>query len=104
MEIPTPEEIKNRNTFLKIAACLLLVAVLPVWPYVFYQLLKVFIFGTAVYAAYLYHKQKVKQWMWYMIVAAILFNPINPFYFGSFLWSIVDLIVACMFLTSCKKE
>ena len=37
-----------------------------------------------------------------MIGIAIFFNPINPLYFGHFLWSIVDLIVVIVFFKSPK--
>jgi hypothetical protein len=37
-----------------------------------------------------------------MIVIAIIFNPINALYFGHFLWSVVDIIVALLFFKSPK--
>lgn len=98
----TAEQTHYKNLFSKISAIALLVAVVPVWPYFFYQLLKFLIFGTAAYSAYVYHSGKNKKWMWVMIIVAIIFNPINPFYFGHFLWSVVDLIVAAIFFKSLK--
>lgn len=92
-----------RITLSKIAMIGLLIAVIPIWPYFFYQLLKLVICGSAVFSAYLYNKEKEKKWMWIMIVIALIFNPINPLYFGHFLWSIVDLIVAWMFFKSPKR-
>lgn len=99
----TTEQIHYRALFSKISAIVLLIAVIPIWPYFFYQLLKFLIFGTAAYSAYLYHKEQNKKWMWVMIMVAIIFNPINPFYFGHFLWSIVDLVVAAIFFRSPKS-
>jgi len=99
----TPEQKHYKVLFSKISAIALLVAVIPIWPYFFYQLLKFFVFGSATYSAYLFRKEKNKKWMWAMIVIAIIFNPINPFYFGHFLWSTMDLIVAILFLRSLKK-
>jgi hypothetical protein len=96
------DQIKYRNLFLKIAAITLIVAVIPVWPYFFYQFIKLIIFGASVYSAYLYHKEKNTAWMVVMIFIAIAFNPINPIYFGHFVWSIVDLIVAFLFFKSPK--
>ena len=93
----------NKNLFSKISAIALLIAVIPIWPYFFYQLLKFLIFGTAAYSAYVFHLDKNKKWMWVMIVVAIIFNPINPFYFGHFLWSVADLVVAAIFFKSLKK-
>ncbi len=98
----TAEQNQTRIILLKIAAIALLGAMIPVWPYFLYQILKFLVFGAAVYSAYLYHKEKKTKWMWIMIVIAVIFNPINPLYFGHFLWSIVDLIVALTFFRSPK--
>jgi hypothetical protein len=98
----TKEQGEYRILFSKIAAITLLIAVIPVWPYFFYQILKLVIFGAATHSVYLYHKEKNIKWMMVMIIVAIVFNPINPIYFGHFLWSIVDLIVAVVFFKSPK--
>lgn len=99
----SPEHIKYRILFSKIAAILLLIAIIPVWPYFFYQFLKLVVFAAAAHSAWLYHKEKDTKWMVIMIVIAIIFNPINPLYFGHFLWSIADLVVALVFFNSPKK-
>jgi len=96
------DQSEYRVTLSKVAMTGLLIAVIPIWPYVFYQFLKIVIFGTAVFSAYLYNKEKDKKWMWIMIVIAVIFNPINPLYFGHFLWSIVDIVVALLFFKSPK--
>ena len=96
------EQSNYRILFSKIAAILLLVAIIPIWPYFLYQFLKLVVFGAASFSVYLYHKEKNTQWMIIMIIIAIIFNPINPLYFGHFLWSIVDLIVAMIFFKSPK--
>ena len=101
---PTSEQIHYTALFSKISAVALLVAMIPIWPYFFYQLLKFLVFGTATYSAYVSHLEKNKKWMWVMIIVAIIFNPINPFYFGHFLWSAVDLVVAAIFFKSLKRS
>ena len=98
----TSEQSHYRILFSKIAAILLLVAVIPIWPYFLYQFLKLVVFGAAAFSVYLYHKEKNTRWMIIMIVIGIIFNPINPLYFGHFLWSIIDLIVAVVFFKSPK--
>jgi len=98
------EQRDYRILFSKIATIALLVAVIPIWPYFFYQALKLGVFGAAAFSAYLYHKEKDKGWMLTMIGIAIVFNPINPLYFGHFLWSIVDIIVALLFYKSPKHS
>lgn len=99
----TKEQAEYRILFSKIAAVALLIAVIPVWPYFFYQALKLVVFGAAAFSAYLYHKEKDKGWMLTMIGIAIAFNPINPLYFGHLLWSIIDVVVAVLFFTSPKR-
>lgn len=98
----SPEQLEYRKLFSKIAMVLLLVAVIPVWPYFFYQFLKLAIFGAAVFSAYLYHKDRNTKWLTIMLVIAIVFNPFNPLYFGHFLWSVIDLIGAGLFFKSPK--
>jgi hypothetical protein len=100
----TAEQSNYRILFSKIAAIALLIAVVPIWPYFFYQFLKIAVFGAAVFSVYLYHKEKDIKWMIVMIIVAIIFNPINPLYFGHFLWSIADSIVAFLFFKSPKRS
>lgn len=100
----TKEQSAYRILFSKIAAIALLIAVIPVWPYFFYQFLKLAVFGAAAFSVYLYHKEKNTKWMMTMTVIAIIFNPINALYFGHFLWSIVDIIVALLFFKSPKHS
>jgi uncharacterized membrane protein YfcA len=98
------QQIEYRKLFSKIAGIGLLIAVIPIWPYFAYQLLKLAVFGAACHSVYLYHKEKNKKWMIIMIVVAIVFNPINVLYFGHFMWSIVDIIVAALFFNSPKHQ
>ncbi len=100
----TTEQKEYRILFSKIAAVALLVAVVPIWPYFFYQALKLVVFGAAIFSAYLYHKERNKGWMLTMISIAIVFNPINPLYFGHFLWSVADIVVAILFYKSPKHK
>ena len=97
------EQKEYRILFSRIACTCLSIAVVPIWPYFFYQFLKVAIFGAAAFSVYLYYKERNTKWMVVMIAIAIIFNPINPLYFGHFLWSIVDIIVALLFYKSPKS-
>ena len=100
----TTEQTNYRILFSKIAAIALLIAVIHIWPYFFYQFLKLAVFCASAFSVYLYHKEKNTQWMIIMIIIAIIFNPINALYFGHFLWSIVDLIGALIFFKSPKHS
>jgi hypothetical protein len=97
------EQSEYRVLFSKIAWIVLLIAIIPIWPYFFYQILKLVIFSASCFSAYLYHKEKNMKWMLIMIAIAIIFNPFNPIYFGHFLWSIADLVVAFLFFKSPKS-
>lgn len=99
----TSEQNNYNILFSKIAIVGLLIAVFPIWPYFFYQFLKIAVFGASAFSVYLYHKEKNTKWMIIMIVIAIIFNPFNPLYFGHFLWSVLDLIVALLFYKSPKR-
>ena len=98
----TVEQGEYRVLFSKIAVIGLMIAVIPVWPYFFYQALKLVVFGTSSFSAYLYNKEKNKRWMLIMIGIAIIFNPVNPLYFGHLLWSLADLVVAWLVYISPK--
>lgn len=98
----TNEQSRYRIQFSKIVIILLFVAMVPIWPYFFYQFLKLAVFAASVFFIYLYHKEKNTKWMTIMIVIAIIFNPINALYFGHFVWSIVDFIVAMLIIKSPK--
>lgn len=100
----THQQNEYRKTFSKISAILLLIAMIPIWPYFVYQLLKLVVFGTAVHSIYLYHKEKNTKWVTIMVIIAIIFNPINALYFGHFFWSIIDFIVAALFSKSPKTS
>jgi len=99
----TFEQNNYRILFSKIAIIGLLIAVIPIWPYFFYQFLKIAVFGASAFFVYLYHKEKNTKWMMIMIVVAIIFNPFNPLYFGHFFWSVLDLIAALLFYKSPKR-
>ena len=98
------EQNHYRIIFSKTAAILLLIAIIPIWPYVLYQILKLVVFGAAVHSVYLYHKEKNTKWVVLMVIIAIIFNPINALYFGHFFWSIIDFVVAAIFFKSVEKS
>ncbi len=100
----TREQVDNKELFSKISFYALLVAMIPVLPYFYYQLLKFLVCGTAAYSAYLFNQLKNKKWMWIMVIIAVIFNPISPIYFGHPVWSVIDLVVAIFFINSLKLK
>lgn len=96
------QQLNYRILFSKVATILLLIAIIPIWPYFLYQFLRFIVFGAAAFSAYLYYKEKNTLWMILMIIIAIFFNPINSLYLGRHLWIIVDFISAAAFFKSPK--
>lgn len=102
MTIITHEQVQNRILFSKIVIGLLIAAMLPIWPYFYYQFLRLAVFGAAAFSAYLYDEEKNQQWMLVMIVIAIVFNPVMPLYLDRQLWTILNLVAALLFFKSPK--
>lgn len=64
-------------------------------PYVFFQLLRFVVCGTAVYLGWItLVNDKSSVWTWCFGFIAILFNPFIPFYFKRDLWQIMDIVTA----------
>ena len=77
-----------------LAGVMLLLAIPPMWPYAYYQLLRWVVTGVALYNAYGLRDAQKKSWMFVMIGTAILFNPIAPLSFDKEVWAGLDIVVA----------
>jgi len=82
---------------------MLLLAIPSIWPYSYYQILRWVVSASAVYVAYVAHKNNKTGWLWPMIIVAIVFNPLWPIYLSKGTWSILDFIVAVLFIVSTHK-
>ena len=95
---------KNKTiTIVKIIAIIMLVWALVDNPYVYYQILRWVITGVTGYSAYLAYKHEKITWTWIFGIIAILYNPIAPIHLDKEIWSIIDIIVAAIILTSIFK-
>ena len=83
-----------------IAGVVLLLAIPPLWPYAYYQLLRWFVLIVAGYTAFLAFKTDHIGKGWLMVAIAVLFNPIAPIYLSKGTWSFADLVVAIIFFVS----
>lgn len=63
------------------------------WPYGYYVLLKISVTVTAVLLWNVYSRKGQRNWGYFYLGVAILFNPIIRFPLGRELWSLVDLMV-----------
>ena len=78
-----------------VAGALLLLAIPDgLWPYAYYQALRWAIVAAGIMLACEAASHGRQGWVWVMAILAIVFNPIEPFYFGKELWVIVDIMAA----------
>jgi uncharacterized membrane protein HdeD (DUF308 family) len=90
---------------LLIAGAMLLLAIPPIWPYAYYQLMRIVVCIAGVLGAYIAFKHKRSAWVWVLGVIAVLFNPLAPIHLDKESWVIPDLIAAIlMFVASTKLK
>lgn len=94
----------KENWVAVVAGIMLLLAIPTFWPYGYYQLLRWVVAGSAVYIAFQKYELGSKAWMWIMIIVAVLFNPIIPFYLDKEVWVVLDIITAIVFFVSTRKK
>tara|TARA_B110000003_G_C16531279_1_gene489030 strand:- start:357 stop:644 length:288 start_codon:yes stop_codon:yes gene_type:complete len=81
-----------------IAAGLLFLGALSL-PSGYYDLLRWFIFGVALFAAYKNFQLEQTSWGIAFLVIALIFNPFLPLYlYDKFLWSVIDIGAALTFI------
>jgi len=94
---------------LVLAGIMLLLAIPPMWPYAYYQVMRIVVCIAAVYGAYTAFQTDRTGWVWVLGTVVILFNPIAPIHLDKEAWVLPDLIgalimfVAAFKLTHTKK-
>jgi hypothetical protein len=102
--MPDSNELKHIKIALLLSGLMLCLAVVPVWPYGFYLLLRLVVCASCGYAAYFLRQDPVLSVHFIPLVfLAVLFNPILPVHLGSLLWLLIDLGTAVYFLSIAKK-
>jgi hypothetical protein len=99
----TKEQVKYRKIATWVSIVMLILAVPAIWPYAYFQLLRLVVTASAAYIAWLFHNSERSGWMWGMIGIAVLYNPFVPFFLVKETWVLFDLIVAVIFYLSLKK-
>ena len=94
---------KTLKPLLIIASIMLLLAVPPVWPYAYYQILRIVVCIAAAYGAYTTFATGKNGWGWMLGAVAILFNPITPIHLDKETWVIPDLIGALIMFVAVFK-
>lgn len=85
---------KNRNANALFWFCpifALIIALLEM-PYGYYQLLRVFICGAALYFVSIENTSENGPWFWLFIFCAIIYNPIVKLHLGRDIWQLVNVI------------
>ena len=91
--------------FWLLPAVMLIIAIFP-WPYGYYQLLRVIVFGCAAFLswdAYADNGKMADQFTLAFGAIALLMNPFLPVELPRLLWAISNLICAAVFITSFVK-
>ncbi len=88
---------------LPIAGIMLLLGMLPIFPYAYYQFLRWLTTIAALLLISKYLKTERKSLVIVSSLIAIAFNPIAPIYLERGIWMLIDLVVAIFFLVL-KRE
>ena len=97
-------ESKHLKIALLIAGLMLCLAVIPIWPYGYYTLLRLVVCCTTGYALFmLKNHEKLSRHFIPLVGLTILFNPLVPIQLDRLFWMPINLGVAVYFLTLSKK-
>lgn len=91
---------KNKNIAIIISVIFLFLAIIEGWPYGFFTLLRLVVFGTTVYLSWFAYKSERQAWTWVFGFIALVFNPLIPLHLGRDLWKVIDLLVAVFLFIS----
>lgn len=83
---------------------ILLLAIIPTWPYEYYILLRWVIFASSILVAYSFYKSKLTGWALVFGAIAYLFNPIFPIFLSRQMWTPIDLISAVLFFIAAYSK
>ncbi|MDD2388996.1 MAG: hypothetical protein PHP23_04595 [Desulfobacterales bacterium] len=91
---------KNKNVAIIISVVFLFLAMIEGWPYGFFTLLRLVVFGTTVYLSWLAHRSERQVWTWTFGFISLVFNPLILLHLGRDLWMVVDLLAAVFLIIS----
>lgn len=84
------------DSWLKILATIFLIgAVVPTFPYVYYQILSWVVLATSLTTAW--QARNNQPVVWFLLFIAIVFNPFAPLYLRQDIWHLADLCTALFF-------
>jgi hypothetical protein len=94
---------KYLKPLLLLAGIMLLLAIPPLWPYAYYQILRIVVTATAILGIYKAYKTGSTGWVWTLGAIAVLFNPIAPIFLTKEAWVLPDLIAAVILFLAAVK-
>lgn len=83
---------------------ILLLAIIPTWPYGYYILLRWAIFTSSILVAVGFYNSKLTGWSLIFGGIAFLFNPIFPIYLSRQMWTPIDLLSAVLFFIAAYSK
>ena len=86
-----------------VAALLLALSLLPLWPTGYYLLLTYVVGITAVLMVVRAQEIRSQPWMMTWIVIAVLYNPIAPLRLPLLLQQLLNLVCAALFLIGARR-
>ena len=90
---------KSLRIWLMVAACVLFLAVIPIWPYGLYTLLRFLVCGTTAYAAFKSGEvESLKSHKIPLIIMVVLYNPLVPVHLVRLIWLPIDIVVGLYLL------
>ena len=85
------------HLILSLIAATMLFGALAKLPYGYYQLLRIFTCGVAVYIAFMAYQWQKLWAVWLFGFIALLFNHVIPIHLSRDIWQTIDVICALLF-------
>lgn len=94
---------KTLRPLMVVAALMLILALLPIWLYAYYQVLRIVVCLVAVFGSYTAYNNDQVTWGWVLAFVAIIFNPIAPIHLEKDAWVILDVVAALVLFIASQK-
>lgn len=84
---------RPESLFWAISIVLLIVAIFAVMPHYYYQILKWVVCVSAVFTLSFCRKKQYFNFISIVyFIAAVIYNPLAPFHFGSEMWKVINIV------------
>ena len=94
----------NINFIKIIMGIMLLWALYPENPYVYYTILRIVIFISAIYISTKYYQASNEKWLWIYGIIAFIYNPIFSIHLNREIWSVVNIATIVVIVISMLKR